>query len=231
MLSSFPASPGPRPRTWRFRWAPARSSVDVLEDTYNLDPDDLHRCIQQCLQANWGKPAAVVAVHEFWPGRRHGPHLEDRSRPRYARGRVMPPVPWARSTRGKPVGTLGRLGIFSFHPRKAVTTGEGGDHPRPGRRPGRSLLHVAQSRTDIRVGKPGVRGRGDELPVDGDPGRHRPGAAAAVSRDPGDAPDHRGPIPGRPWQDAPVSVFRLRTRNTRGRPSWCSSTTGSTATG
>jgi dTDP-4-amino-4,6-dideoxygalactose transaminase len=28
--------------------------------------------------------------------------------------------------RGKPVGTLGRLGTFSFHPRKAITTGEGG---------------------------------------------------------------------------------------------------------
>jgi dTDP-4-amino-4,6-dideoxygalactose transaminase len=27
---------------------------------------------------------------------------------------------------GKPVGTFGRLGIFSFHPRKSITTGEGG---------------------------------------------------------------------------------------------------------
>jgi dTDP-4-amino-4,6-dideoxygalactose transaminase len=27
---------------------------------------------------------------------------------------------------GKPVGTFGKLGIFSFHPRKSITTGEGG---------------------------------------------------------------------------------------------------------
>ena len=99
--------------------------VDVLEDTYNLDPDDLHRCIQQCLQANWGKPTAVVAVHEF------GLAADMDRISKIAADHGMLVVEDAACAlgakyKGKPVGTLGRLGIFSFHPRKAVTTGEGG---------------------------------------------------------------------------------------------------------
>ena len=39
--------------------------VDVLPQTYNMDPDDLRIRIKQCLEHHWGKPRAVVPVHEF----------------------------------------------------------------------------------------------------------------------------------------------------------------------
>jgi len=99
--------------------------VDVLPGTYNIDPEDLQRRIEQCRRAGWGKPRAIVPVHEFGLAAdmdailsiasRHGLEvIEDAA---CALGAAY---------HGRPVGTLGRAGIFSFHPRKAITTGEGG---------------------------------------------------------------------------------------------------------
>ena len=39
---------------------------------------------------------------------------------------MMPAMPWERSTRGKKLGALADLTVFSFHPAKHITTGEGG---------------------------------------------------------------------------------------------------------
>lgn len=39
--------------------------VDVLPDTYNINPADLRVKIQQCIERKWGRPRAVVPVHEF----------------------------------------------------------------------------------------------------------------------------------------------------------------------
>lgn len=99
--------------------------VDVLPDTYNMDPADLHRRIEQCIARNWGTPRFVVPVHEFGlaadldavlgvAGEFGLQVIEDAA---CALGAAY---------NRKPVGTFGRMGIFSFHPRKAVTTGEGG---------------------------------------------------------------------------------------------------------
>jgi dTDP-4-amino-4,6-dideoxygalactose transaminase len=99
--------------------------VDVLPGTYNIDPADLRRRIAECTTHGWGRPRAVVPVHEFGLAsdlasvgeiaRQHGMELiEDGA---CALGATY---------HGRPVGTFGRLGVFSFHPRKAVTTGEGG---------------------------------------------------------------------------------------------------------
>lgn len=99
--------------------------VDVLSDTYNIDPDDLRRRIQQCIKRKWGKPRAVVPVHEFGLAADMDGVLE------IAKEFNLDVIEDAACAlgaayKGKPVGTFGKMGIFSFHPRKAVTTGEGG---------------------------------------------------------------------------------------------------------
>jgi dTDP-4-amino-4,6-dideoxygalactose transaminase len=99
--------------------------VDVLPDTYNLDPADLVCRIEDCRQHGWGKPRAIVPVHEF------GLAADmDRLLPiaaKYALEVIEDAACALGATyHGKPVGTFGKLGIFSFHPRKSITTGEGG---------------------------------------------------------------------------------------------------------
>jgi dTDP-4-amino-4,6-dideoxygalactose transaminase len=99
--------------------------VDVLPRTYNIDPADLRRRIGQCLEHNWGKPRAVVPVHEFGLAADMDAVLGIAAEHRLE---VIEDAACALGAtyRGRPVGTFGRLGIFSFHPRKAITTGEGG---------------------------------------------------------------------------------------------------------
>lgn len=92
--------------------------ADVAPDTFNLDPQAFEAAITP-------KTKAVVVVHLFGLAaqmdeimaiaRRHGI-------------RVIEDAACAIGTTydGKPIGSLGALGCFSFHPRKVVTTGEGG---------------------------------------------------------------------------------------------------------
>jgi perosamine synthetase len=99
--------------------------VDVLPDTYNMDPVDLRRRIQQCMAEKWGRPRVVVPVHEFGLAADLNAILE------IAGEFNLQVVEDAACALGatynrRPVGTFGCMGIFSFHPRKAVTTGEGG---------------------------------------------------------------------------------------------------------
>jgi dTDP-4-amino-4,6-dideoxygalactose transaminase/ubiquinone/menaquinone biosynthesis C-methylase UbiE len=99
--------------------------VDVLPDTYNMDPVDLRRRILECEAEKWGTPRLVVPVHQFGlaadmdailtvAGEYRLDVLEDAA------------CAFGAAYKGKPVGTCGRIGILSFHPRKAITTGEGG---------------------------------------------------------------------------------------------------------
>jgi perosamine synthetase len=86
--------------------------VDVDPVTMNMDPDAAHARVTS-------RTKAVLAVHLFgrpapldeYPGL---PVIED------AAGAL------GASRAGTPCGSLGVLGCFSFHPRKIVTTGEGG---------------------------------------------------------------------------------------------------------
>jgi dTDP-4-amino-4,6-dideoxygalactose transaminase len=97
---------------------------DCRRDTYNLDPAGLERVLA-ALKRDGLKPKAVVAVHlfglmaempalaelaEYW----EFALIEDAA---CAAGAALA---------GRPAGSWGRVGCFSFHPRKTITTGEGG---------------------------------------------------------------------------------------------------------
>jgi perosamine synthetase len=92
--------------------------ADVRFDTFNLDPKAFEAAITP-------RTKAVVAVHLFGLSaemdeilaiaRKHSIHvIEDAA------------CAIGTSYDGKPVGGLGTLGCFSFHPRKVISTGEGG---------------------------------------------------------------------------------------------------------
>jgi dTDP-4-amino-4,6-dideoxygalactose transaminase len=99
--------------------------VDVLPGTYNIDSADLNLRIQQCIEHKWASPRAVVPVHQFGLAADMDAVLEIAKEYKIA---VIEDAACALGAtyKGKLVGTFGRMGIFSFHPRKAVTTGEGG---------------------------------------------------------------------------------------------------------
>jgi perosamine synthetase len=93
--------------------------VDVLEDTWCLDPEKVERAITP-------KTKAIMAVHLYGSisnmdalleiGRRHNiPVIEDAAESMGSR--------W---TNGKRTGTMGVFSAFSFHGSKTMTTGEGG---------------------------------------------------------------------------------------------------------
>ena len=104
--------------------------ADVDPRTYNLDPAAAERAITPRTKAimpvhQVGLPADMDAFLEL--GRRHGlVVVEDAA---CAIGATY---------KGQPIGSLGPLACFSLHPRKVITTGEGGmiavqdpEHGRP----------------------------------------------------------------------------------------------------
>lgn len=92
--------------------------VDIDLETFNIDAAALEAAITP-------RTRAVVAVHLFGL-----PAPMDEIRAICARHgiRIIEDAACAIATtyKGEPVGALGDLGCFSFHPRKVVTTGEGG---------------------------------------------------------------------------------------------------------
>ena len=92
--------------------------VDIGLDDYCLDTSLLEAAVTR-------KTRAVIPVHEFGQAadmngvldfaQRHGLHvIEDAA------------CALGTEYHGRKAGTLGEIGCFSFHPRKALTTGEGG---------------------------------------------------------------------------------------------------------
>jgi perosamine synthetase len=99
--------------------------VDVLSDSYNIDPQSLLRRVEQAISSGWGVPRLIMPVHQFGLPCDIEAVLDIAQRFHMD---VMEDAACALGARhgGTPVGRFGRLGIFSFHPRKSITTGEGG---------------------------------------------------------------------------------------------------------
>jgi dTDP-4-amino-4,6-dideoxygalactose transaminase len=97
--------------------------VDVEPDSYVMSPASLSRAI-----ANWDGPEtlkAIMPVHEF------GCPVDIDAILSIAKTAMLAVIEDAACAlgaehNGSKVGTLGDLGCFSFHPRKTLTTGEGG---------------------------------------------------------------------------------------------------------
>ena len=92
--------------------------TDVEIDTYNIDPRPLESAITE-------KTKAIVVVHLFGLSAKMDEIM------RIARKHNLSVIEDAACAVGttyneRPVGAIGDLGCFSFHPRKIITTGEGG---------------------------------------------------------------------------------------------------------
>ena len=101
--------------------------VDIHPDTFNLDPV----CLQQALQRLMSVPTIAKRVKAILPVHTFGQMADMPRILEIAKRHDLPVIEDAAcalgaSFNGHQAGTLGTIGCFSFHPRKAVTTGEGG---------------------------------------------------------------------------------------------------------
>jgi dTDP-4-amino-4,6-dideoxygalactose transaminase len=101
--------------------------VDIRPDTFNMDPSELESVLRRFMgnRETAKRVKAVLPVHTFglMASMAEIVALADRY--------DIPVIEDAACALGarlgeRPAGSWGRLGCFSFHPRKAVTTGEGG---------------------------------------------------------------------------------------------------------
>ena len=92
--------------------------VDVEKETMNIDPCKIEAAITS-------KTKAIIAVHLFGCPAKMDEIMEIARKYNLY---VIEDCACAIGTtyKGKRVGTIGDIGCFSFHPRKAITTGEGG---------------------------------------------------------------------------------------------------------
>jgi len=101
--------------------------VDIDLDTFNMDPNALEAALERVMAIphTARRAKAILPVHTFGQvadmpsilelSEKHGvPVLEDAA------------CALGGSRDGRQAGTWGKAGCFSFHPRKAITTGEGG---------------------------------------------------------------------------------------------------------
>ena len=100
--------------------------VDIDHETYNIDPDQLSSTLRQLVSTNHILDLkAIIVVHAFGLMAANPRILE------LAAEHQIPIVEDAACALGaelddRPAGSWGDIGCFSFHPRKLVTTGEGG---------------------------------------------------------------------------------------------------------
>ena len=127
--------------------------ADVSPDTLNLDPQKVSRKISSQTKAiiavdYAGHPAELDELGEL--AKRHGALLiEDAS------------TLWARNISGKRVGSIADMTVFSFHPVKHMTTGEGGMVTTNDRAVRRDVAALSQSRHQQRSARSGrKRGSG-----------------------------------------------------------------------
>ncbi len=101
--------------------------VDIEPDTFNIDPNQLAEILRDLMSTPGTAPRvrAIMPVHAFGQCADMSAILECAARydlPVIEDAACALGAKWA----DRPAGGSGRLGCFSFHPRKAVTTGEGG---------------------------------------------------------------------------------------------------------
>lgn len=100
--------------------------VDIDPKTFNIDPARLLTALEALERSgDLARVRAILPVHTF------GQMAEMREIQAMADRFGVPVIEDAAcalgaTERGQQAGTFGRLGCFSFHPRKALTTGEGG---------------------------------------------------------------------------------------------------------
>jgi dTDP-4-amino-4,6-dideoxygalactose transaminase len=126
-LAALDIGPGDEVIVPSFTWVATANAVlycgatpvfaDVDRATFNIDPDDVRRKVTD-------RTAAVIVVHLF--GR-----CADIDAVRAVLPDGVAIVEDAACAvgaeyKGKSAGGLGVMGVFSFHPRKSITTGEGG---------------------------------------------------------------------------------------------------------
>lgn len=92
--------------------------VDICLDDYCIDASKIEKAITD-------RTRALIAVHAFGQPAEMDPISSIANKNRLA---LIEDAACALGTtyKHRNVGTLGRLGCFSFHPRKSITTGEGG---------------------------------------------------------------------------------------------------------
>lgn len=92
--------------------------VDINLDDYCINVSDIEEVITD-------KTRAIIPVHEFGQSVDIEPLIQVAQKHNLM---VIEDAACAMGTEynGKKVGTFGNIGCFSFHPRKAITTGEGG---------------------------------------------------------------------------------------------------------
>lgn len=127
VLSAMGIGPGDEVIVPAFTWVATANVVlycgatpvlcDVDVDTYNIDPADLPRKITQ-------RTKAVIPVHLF--GLCADMEAIRAVLPEGVRIVEDAACAAGASWRGAPAGGLGDAAVFSFHPRKSITTGEGG---------------------------------------------------------------------------------------------------------
>lgn len=92
--------------------------VDIKLNDYCINTDEIERAITR-------KTKAIIPVHEFGQAA-DIVKIKDIAQKHHLK--IIEDAACALGTEynGQKVGTFGELGCFSFHPRKAITTGEGG---------------------------------------------------------------------------------------------------------
>lgn len=91
---------------------------DIAMDTYCMDTNLLEKCITE-------KTRAILPVHEFG----HSADMDPIMKLAEKYGLFViedAACAFGAEYKGRKAGTIGDIGCFSFHPRKAITTGEGG---------------------------------------------------------------------------------------------------------
>jgi dTDP-4-amino-4,6-dideoxygalactose transaminase len=101
--------------------------IDIQPDTFNIDPDLLAKTLHRLMgtEETARRVKAIIPVHTF------GQMADMVAIMKIADRYNIPVVEDAACALGarwqdRQAGTWGAIGCFSFHPRKAITTGEGG---------------------------------------------------------------------------------------------------------